>query len=288
MKWGIIGVVVFIAAYLASLLLYVTSGMSHPHQVTESESDTDGTTVTVDLEDIRSNNSVLVGNVTITPGPALLDPATHKLKEDLDVDVSSVVTPSKRAWSKGTLPDVFPVSLILSGDVGDWPFDHYRTKPIAIELDRGPAAVPQRATVTFVDRLLGWQVGATEVGKGEMPPPYRLDFSRTSSTVAFGVVIVGVYLSLAGLGLFVAVQTVRNRRKFQPPMTTWYAAMLFAVMPLRTALPDSPPFGSWIDVTIVLWVIVVLVISMVLYISCWWRHLRPGPDELASVSSGGP
>nr|BBX78673.1 hypothetical protein MFLOJ_24600 [Mycobacterium florentinum] len=106
--------------------------------------------------------------------------------------------------------------------------------------------------------------------------------------MAFGVVIVGVYLSLAGLGLFVAVQTVRNRRKFQPPMTTWYAAMLFAVMPLRTALPDSPPFGSWIDVTIVLWVIVVLVISMVLYISCWWRHLRPGPDELASVSSGGP
>jgi hypothetical protein len=51
--------------------------------------------------------------------------------------------------------------------------------------------------------------------------------------------------------------------------------MLFAVMPLRHALPDSPPFGCWIDVTIVLWVIVVLVISMMLYISCWWRHLRP-------------
>ena len=46
-------------------------------------------------------------------------------------------------------------------------------------------------------------------------------------------------------------------------------------MPLRNALPDSPPFGSWIDVTIVLWVIVVLVISMLIYISCWWRHLRP-------------
>jgi hypothetical protein len=58
-------------------------------------------------------------------------------------------------------------------------------------------------------------------------------------------------------------------------MTTWYAAMLFAVMPLRNALPDSPPFGSWIDVAVVLWVIVVLVISMVLYILCWWRHLRP-------------
>ena len=71
------------------------------------------------------------------------------------------------------------------------------------------------------------------------------------------------------------IQTLRNKRKFQPPMTTWYAAMLFAVMPLRNALPDSPPWGSWIDVTIVLWVIVVLTISMTLYISCWWRHLRP-------------
>jgi hypothetical protein len=47
-------------------------------------------------------------------------------------------------------------------------------------------------------------------------------------------------------------------------------------VPLRNALPDSPPIGVFIDVTIVLWVTVILVISMGLYISCWWRHLRPG------------
>ena len=51
--------------------------------------------------------------------------------------------------------------------------------------------------------------------------------------------------------------------------------MLFAVMPLRGALPDPPPVGAWIDVTVILWVIVVLVISLTLYIACWWRHLRP-------------
>jgi len=46
-------------------------------------------------------------------------------------------------------------------------------------------------------------------------------------------------------------------------------------MPLRNALPDSPPTGSWIDVTVTLWVIVALVNAMLLYIYCWWRHLRP-------------
>ena len=102
-----------------------------------------------------------------------------------------------------------------------------------------------------------------------------MDLFRSPSTVGFGVAVLCVLIGLACLGLFVAVQTSRDRRKFQPPMTTWYAAMLFAVMPLRNALPDAPPFGSWIDITIVLWVIVVLGISMGIYISCWWRHLRP-------------
>jgi cytochrome b subunit of formate dehydrogenase len=106
---------------------------------------------------------------------------------------------------------------------------------------------------------------------------------RSPRTAAFAVVILGVLITLAGLALFVAVQTPRNRRRFQPPMTACYTAMLFAVMPLRGALPDSPPFGSWIDVTVVLWVIVVLVISMTLYIVCWWRHLRP--DKAANPAA---
>ena len=32
--------------------------------------------------------------------------------------------------------------------------------------------------------------------------------------------------------------------------------------------------GRWIDLTIVLWVLVALVVSMLLYIATWWRHLR--------------
>jgi uncharacterized membrane protein HdeD (DUF308 family) len=102
---------------------------------------------------------------------------------------------------------------------------------------------------------------------------------RSAGTVAFAVVIVGVLVTLAGIALFVAVQTARDKRKFQPPMTTWYAAMLFAVVPLRNALPNAPPFGSWIDVRVVLWVIVVLVLSMAMYITCWWRHTAPEPEQ---------
>ncbi|ORV01236.1 hypothetical protein AWB93_07515 [Mycobacterium bohemicum] len=50
----------------------------------------------------------------------------------------------------------------------------------------------------------------------------------------------------------VAVATAPDLRKFQPPITTWYAAMLFAVVPLRNALPHAPPFGARVDVRVVL------------------------------------
>ncbi|WP_353620037.1 DUF4436 family protein [Mycolicibacterium sp. ELW1] len=87
-------------------------------------------------------------------------------------------------------------------------------------------------------------------------------------------------MTIAVLAVTVSVQTLRDRRKFQPPMTTWFAAMLFAVVPLRNALPDAPTIGNWIDVTVILWVIVALVTSMALYIVCWWRHLNPTFDKL--------
>ena len=235
--------------------------------------------MTVDAQDIQSDNSLLIANYTVSPGPGLLDPLTHTLMDDLSMVVTSAVTASTRTWPKGTLPDVFRVSLTLTGDVADWPFDRYHSGPITVHLLSGAAQEPVTAAVVMVDRLLGWKIDVAHDNTTDVHGPYRVDLYRSSSTVAFGVVILVVLVALAGLGLFVAVQTARDRRKFQPPMTTWYAAMLFAVMPLRNALPDSPPFGSLIDVTIVLWVVVVLVISMMLYISCWWRHLRPD-DEI--------
>jgi hypothetical protein len=275
MRRSIVGVVVFIAAYIASIVLYVNSGMGHPHRIANGPSSNGGTKVTFDIQEIESNNSVLRANITVLPGPGLLDPQTHNLREDLSIVATSTIAASRRTWPKGTLPDIFPVSLSVAGDVADWPFDRYESGPVSIELFSGAAQVPEQAQQTLVDRLLGWKIDVNREHQDDAVPQYRLEVHRSASTATFGVLILAVLITLAGLGLFVAVRTMRDERKFQPPMTTWYAAMLFAVMPLRNALPDSPPFGAWIDVTVVLWVIVVLVISLALYIYCWWMHLKP-------------
>ena len=72
-RFGIVGVVAFIGAYIASIVLYVNSGMGQPHEVAENSLSGDTTVVTVDIEDIQSDNSVLRANLTVSPAPALLD-----------------------------------------------------------------------------------------------------------------------------------------------------------------------------------------------------------------------
>jgi hypothetical protein len=279
MRFGIAGVVVaVIATYVASVVLYAHGAAVH-HQA-EIPATADRTTAVLSVEDIQSNYSVLVVNLAISPASTLLDSRTGHINEDLSVWVRSAATPTRRTWTKGMLPGVFPVPLTIAGETERWPFDRYRSGPIEVQLlHGGEGGVPEPLPVTIVNHLPGWQATVSE---GSGFGSQHVSMRRSLSAAAFGIVICGVLIAIAVVGLFVAIQTLRDRRKFQPPMTTWYAAMLFAVVPLRNALPGSPPFGGWVDVTVVLWVIVALVVAMLLYIACWWRHLKP--DVATSVN----
>ena len=271
-RLGVIAVIGVIGcAMITSVILYV-DGAASQRIPTHGTPTSGGTTVTMNLVSISNDYSQLVGDLVIRPGPALVDPETDGLKQDLTVAVTSVTTPVRRTYSKGMLPGVFPVPLTLARDVERWPFDSYYTGPITVELFTGASKVPERANVTFVDRLTGWKVQVNRVNNANALAPYEVDLGRSASTMVFAITILCIFVAIAAVGLFVAVQTVRDPRKFQSPLTTWYAAMLFAVVPLRNALPGSPAFGSWIDLTIVLWVLVALVVSMLLYIAAWWRY----------------
>jgi hypothetical protein len=256
---------------ITSVILYV-DGAASQRIPTHGTPTSRGTTVTMNLVSISNDYSQVVGDLIIRPGPALVDPETDGLKQDLTVAVTSVTTPVRRTYSKGMLPGVFPVALTLARDVERWPFDSYYTGPITVELFAGASKVPERANVTFVDRMTGWKVQVNQVNNANALAPYEVVLGRSASTMVFAITILCIFVAIAAVGLFVAVQTVRDPRKFQLPLTTWYAAMLFALVPLRNALPGSPAFGSWIDLTIVLWVLVALVVSMLLYIAAWWRY----------------
>lgn len=81
-----------------------------------------------------------------------------------------------------------------------------------------------------------------------------------------------VLLALPALALFAAIEMLLGKKQFQPAFSSWFAAMLFAVVPIRNFLPGDPPPGSWIDEALVLWVLIALVAAMVIYVVAWARR----------------
>jgi hypothetical protein len=125
--------------------------------------------------------------------------------------------------------------------------------------------------------LDGWDASATRVHDPENANPDSQDnvvitLHRSKGPLIFDLGIILVLIALPALALWVAIPVALGRTSFLPPMTTWYGAMLFAIVPLRNILPGSPPYGSWIDQAIVLWVLIALVVALALFLVGWWRQ----------------
>ena len=133
---------------------------------------------------------------------------------------------------------------------------------------------PGRVEVT--GSLEGWDIAATRVARNpddpDRPDNVIITLHRAKGPLVFDLGICLVLVTLPTLALFVAIQMLTGRRQFLPPFATWYAAMLFAVVPLRNILPGSPPAGSWIDQAVVIWVLIGLASALVLYIAAWYRR----------------
>jgi hypothetical protein len=125
--------------------------------------------------------------------------------------------------------------------------------------------------------LQGWDLYADEVAPGPNDSgsdrATKLTLKRSLGPLAFDLGICIVLITLPTLAIVTALQVITRRKAFQMPFLTWYAAMLFAVVPLRNILPGAPPPGAWIDVALVLWVLVALVTAMVMAVVSWWKQV---------------
>ena len=99
-----------------------------------------------------------------------------------------------------------------------------------------------------------------------------ITFNRAQGPLALIAGFCLVLIALPAIAFFVAIEMLLGRKAFQPAFSTFFAAMLFAVVPIRSVLPGSPPPGSWIDEAVTVWVLLALTSATVLYIIAWVRR----------------
>ncbi|MDY6997907.1 MAG: DUF4436 domain-containing protein [Actinomycetota bacterium] len=259
--------------YIGSLIGYWLIGGSSPALAPVDTTPAQNPAVSVYISDIDTGANELDVKVLLIPPADLVDPQLGVLDTDVVVRLYPWVDIGEIVFEQGQTPATVKATIEAAGDPDNWPFDTYRTAPIhadaIVGTDAGGRTVVP-AEVRFSGGITNWDVRAER--SDAAPEGQIVTLQRNRGTLAFDLGVILVLVALPALALFVAIETVTGKRQFLPPLTTWFAAMLFAVVPLRNFLPGAPPPGAWIDQAVVLWVLIALVSAMGLYIVSWFRQ----------------
>ena len=272
-------VVLFLLAYGVTLFAYWELSGSSTELGPADEGDGSETVVLVTVKALRTVDYQADVKVLVIPQSDLTDERLDVLNTDISVRLFPWNTLGDLNFPAGESPAEKATTLDLDGDVNNWPFDKYTSAPISATLLVGSGEdrqyVPARVEVEGA--LQGWDLYADEVAPGPndegSETATKLTLKRSLGPLAFDLGICIVLITLPTLAIVTAIQVITRRKAFQMPFLTWYAAMLFAVVPLRNILPGAPPPGAWIDVALVLWVLVALVTAMVMAVVSWWKQV---------------
>lgn len=274
----IVAVIVIYVLSLIAVHLLAKSAPALP-SVDLSKVEAEDSVVQVRLEKLDTVANRLTVNVLVYPKDSLYDKNFGVLTTDAVVRLYPENDLGDLQYPVGKAPAQVSTTIQAQGDPGNWPFDNYTTQVVAADVFTGSGQtrekVPARVEVT--GKLDGWDATVARSHDPEDANPDVLDdvtitLHRSKGPLIFDFGICLVLIALPVLALWVAIPMALGRTSFLPPFITWYAAMLFAIVPLRNILPGGPPFGSWIDQAVVLWVLIGLVTAMALFLVGWWRQ----------------
>ncbi|OBG30016.1 DUF4436 domain-containing protein [Mycobacterium sp. E3198] len=274
-------VVAIIVIYVLSLIAVHLLAQSAPAlpSVDLSKVEAEDSVVQVRLEKLDTVANRLTVNVLVYPKDSLYDKNNGVLTTDAAVRLYPENDLGDLQYPVGKAPAQVSTTIQAQGDPGNWPFDSYTTQVIAADVFTGTGQSREKAParVEVTGKLDGWDASVTRVHDPEDPNPdvkdnVTITLHRARGPLIFDLGICLVLIALPVLALWVAIPVALGKTSFLPPMTTWYGAMLFAIVPLRNILPGSPPYGSWIDQAVVLWVLIGLVAAMALFLFGWWQQ----------------
>ena len=277
--FGVVACIVVI--YVLSLIAVHLLAKSAPPlpAVDLSKVEAEDSVVQVRLEKLDTVANRLTVNVLVYPKDSLYDKNFGVLTTDTSVRLYPDNDLGDLQYPVGKAPAQLTTTMVAKGDPENWPFDSYSTEVISADVFTGSGTNREKlaARVEAAGRLDGWDATVTRVHDSEDASPDIKDdmvitLHRAKGQLIFDVGICLVLIALPLLALWVASPVAMCRTSFLPPMTTWYGAMLFAIVPLRNILPGSPPYGAWVDQAIVLWVLIGLVVALTLFLIGWWRQ----------------
>jgi len=295
-KWWVIAVIAVFILYSWSIASYANSDtdrvQSSPGQVTNG--------INFGLEPIsldQNEGQITLRTEWVPEGDFVANGLWSKsvrVTMPYVVDDSATVDIAEGTPAAG----VQDYSFVFEGNSAQYPFDQYvfgsdgepesdapstassaEPLPLMIVQEIDAAGRPTNAQIPLGvylgDGLQGWSK-TWQISGDNNELSVLLIAQHSGSVVAFVLVVLMLMAIVALLAVLVARTVVTKRRSNGFEAAGWMTVLIFALIPLRTTLPDSPPIGAWVDIVVFYWVIVAILVSMAVVAADWVKTRNPG------------
>ncbi|MBE5492930.1 DUF4436 family protein [Mycobacteroides abscessus] len=255
-----LGVLVVFFACLSVSLYWWERGQEERATVLGESNNPDRVNVRLLIQKIDPATARISAQLQLRGEGALAD-EHHNLKHDTTL-VSNAVTNPTVVAKANERPEYVSVQFALrDGMFTDYPFDRYTSNFIfRVYVGDGPnrREVPVRVAIDNIDTFFSLTPKQDESAQ----PPGRADdqsatpqqmfiatasVARSTSTVVFAVFIMAFMWCLTVAALIAAWYVGSGKLGLFWSGLGFLGTLLFALIPLRDAVPGSPPIGSIID-----------------------------------------
>lgn len=218
--------------------------------------DTAAETISVTMTDIRPQGTFL------DDGGFFRDDATVFTLTSLQ----NTTVPIK----KGDYSPVIEQRFALVGMVTDYPFDRY-SAALEFHVTGGPEGEELPVAVTLLSTDPFFAVSAAEAPSQEGGSSIALNLRRSTPTLVYTSFVMVLMLGLAVAAATAAYYALKQRKGLLFPACSMMAGMLFALVPLRNAVPGSPPIGSIIDFASFFIAAITIAVSLITCVAVGYR-----------------
>lgn len=201
------------------------------------------------------------------------------LREDVSLLVNDANGQGTHVLPAGSAPGTVTVTLPLADSRATrYPLDRYTTTVLVVA-QRGAEAevVPLRFSLRSSDP--GFTVKVAEDRSTDDAAVIDLRVARRGTVIGWAAFFVLVCWLLAIAAASIGWTTVVHG--IATPAWAWgfLIGVLFALPPLRNALPGAPPSGSLVDLAAFYWAVGIVALTLVAMIGSWNVRVRRAPHE---------
>jgi hypothetical protein len=270
----VIVLVIFAAVFAAMLFMYQSESQA---VVTEFKQDSPQVLINARTYSVDPVKGEMAMRLQFEPSDDLL--TDGELTNDIILDFNSATGKTQVTFKKGERMSPQDIVLDTYGNVGAYPFDSHEAIPYLLlyssekaDGSDAPTLTGVPFTVDYSSTAPGYKVDASEMD-GTEPGYVTMDLviARSTSAMVFALFIMALEWLLAFSAAAVLFIWLKGR-KIEVSMFGWMGALLFALVPLRNAMPAVPPIGVLSDFISFFWAEIVVAICLVIGVVTWLKR----------------